>query len=189
MRASPGREPHCARACTWPSSSPCDQRVRRCPFGRRPRQRERVVSAGSVRHDIADRGDIADLLDDFYRRVFTDEVLSPIFVEVARVDLSTHLPMMCDFWSTVLLRDGTYHRNALRPHLDLDARCELTETHFARWRSLWTATVDQRHAGKRAELAKSQATRIAGAIRRRLPGEQAREFATISPRHPEQGTP
>jgi hemoglobin len=147
------------------------------------------VSVGSVRDDIADRGDIAVLVDDFYRRVFTDEVLGPIFVEVAHVDLSTHLPVMCDFWSTVVFRDGTYHRNALRPHLDLNARCELTEAHFARWRSLWTATVDQRHAGKRAELAKIQATRIAGAIRRRLPGAQASELRTLSSRHLEQGTP
>ncbi|WP_433503702.1 group III truncated hemoglobin [Pseudonocardia halophobica] len=147
------------------------------------------MSAGSLRHDIADRDDIADLVDEFYRRVFSDEVLGPIFVEVARVDLSAHLPVMCDFWSTVLLRDGTYHRNALRPHLDLYARCELTEAHFARWRALWTATVDQQHAGKRAELAKSQATRIAGAIRRRLPGAQASELLTLLPQHLEQGMP
>ncbi|MCE3556086.1 group III truncated hemoglobin [Pseudonocardia sp. RS11V-5] len=147
------------------------------------------MSAGSLRHEIADRGDITDLVDEVYRRVFSDEVLGPIFVEVARVDLSAHLPVMCDFWSTVLLRDGTYHRNALRPHLDLNARCELAEAHFARWRALWTATVDQRHAGKRAELAKSQATRIAGAIRRRLPGAQASELLTLSPQHLERGTP
>jgi hemoglobin len=147
------------------------------------------VSATSVRHDIPDRGDIAVLVADFYRRVFIDEVLGPIFVKIARVDLFARLPVMGDFWSTVLLRDGVYHRNVLRPHLDLNAGIELTKTHFARWLALWTATVEERHAGKRAELAKTPTTRIAGAIRRRLPGEQAREFATISPRHPEQGAP
>ena len=33
----------------------------------------------------------------------------------AEPDLSAHLPVMCDFWETVLLRAGRYRRNALRP--------------------------------------------------------------------------
>jgi hemoglobin len=105
------------------------------------------------------------------------------------VDLSARLPVMGDFWDTVLLRAGRYHRNALRPHLDLSARTELTEAHFTRWLALWTAAVDERHAGRRAELAKSQAARIACAVHRRLSGEGARRWITTAPPHPEQGAP
>jgi len=144
------------------------------------------VSAASARRDIADRNDIAGLVAEFYRRAFADEILGPIFLDVARVDLSAHLPVMGDFWDTVLLRAGLYHRNALRPHLALGAEVELTDAHFARWLALWTATVDERHTGVRAELAKTQATRIAGAIRRRLRDGQAGELpTTIQLRHPE----
>ncbi|MGH3936859.1 MAG: group III truncated hemoglobin [Pseudonocardiaceae bacterium] len=60
----------------------------------------------------------------FYRRAFADVLLGPIFVDVAKVDMSVHLPVMCDFWETVLLRAGRYHRNALRPHLDLNSTVE-----------------------------------------------------------------
>ncbi|PZS39424.1 MAG: hypothetical protein DLM62_08380 [Pseudonocardiales bacterium] len=59
------------------------------------------MTAPVSRPDIADRGDIADLVTPFYRRVFADALLGPIFVDVAKVDMSVHLPVMCDFWETV----------------------------------------------------------------------------------------
>lgn len=123
------------------------------------------------RVDIANRDDIAALLRDFYGRAFRDDLLGPVFVDIARMDLDTHLPVMCDFWETVLFRAGTYHGNALRPHQRLHARAGLTPAHFARWLTLWRATVDDRHCGPNAEQAKLQATRIAGAMSRRITGQ------------------
>jgi hypothetical protein len=92
-------------------------------------------------------------------------------------------------------RDGRLlgHRAAARralspqrppPHVALAAEVELTDAHFARWLALWTATVEERHAGPRAELAKTQAARIAGSIHRRVSGAQASEHASIQLRHP-----
>ena len=129
--------------------------------------------AGIVRapaRDIADRADIAGVVEAFYRRAFADELLGPIFIDIARMDLPAHLPVMCDFWESALLRTGRYHGNALRPHLQLHAKAGLTPDHFRRWLALWSATVDDRHRGEKAELAKLQATRIAGALSRRLLG-------------------
>ena len=79
---------------------------------------------------------------EFYRRVFTDELLGPVFIVVARVDLAVDLPVMCDFWQTVLLRAGLYHRKALRPHVDLTAKVEVSPAYFTRWLALWTAIVE-----------------------------------------------
>ncbi len=141
------------------------------------------------RRDIADRDDIAALVAEFYRRAFADNILGSVFVDVAHVDLSAHLAVMGDCWATVMLRAGTSHRNALRPHLALAAEVELTDAHFARWPPLWTAVTDERHAGPRAELAKTQAARIAGAIRRRLPGGQPSVLPTIAPPHPRREAP
>jgi len=120
--------------------------------------------------DIVGRDDIAALLSDFCGRAFRDELLGPVFVDIAHMDLSAHLPVMGDFWQTVLFRTGTYRRNALRPHLRLGARADLTPTHFARWLTLWCTTVDERHTGPKADLAKLQATRIAGAMSHRITG-------------------
>jgi hemoglobin len=137
------------------------------------------MTAGPVRRDIADREDIAALVTAFYRRAFADDIFGPIFVDVAQMDLPAHLPVMCDFWESVLLRAGLYHRNALAPHRELNSRVELTAAHFARWLDLWTTTVDERHTGEKAELAKVQATRIAGSLTRRLRGQPPTELVTI----------
>jgi len=120
--------------------------------------------------DIGDRAAIAELLTDFYGRAFRDELLGPVFVDVARMNLADHLPVMCDFWETVLFRSGGYRRNAFHPHRQLHARANLTPAHFARWLQLWCATVDDRHAGPKADLAKLQATRIAASMCRRITG-------------------
>jgi hemoglobin len=58
------------------------------------------------------------------------------------MDLDAHLPVMCDFWKTVLFRAGLYRRNTLQVHADLHAATPLRAGHFARWLALWTATVD-----------------------------------------------
>jgi hemoglobin len=121
--------------------------------------------------DIAGREDIAALLTDFYGRAFDDDLLGPVFVDVARMSLAEHLPVMCDFWQTVLFRSGQYRANALAPHLRLHRKAHLTPAHFERWLTLWRATVDERHAGAKADLAKLQATRIAGAMSRRITGQ------------------
>lgn len=133
-----------------------------------------------MRTDITDRADITGVVTEFYTRVYADDLLGPIFVDVARLDLPAHLPIMCDFWETVLLRSGAYRRNALQTHLDLNRLVRLEKPHFDRWLQLWHATVDDRHAGPVAELAKTQAGRIAGSIGRRLAGATGSEHLTIT---------
>ncbi|MFT4210752.1 MAG: group III truncated hemoglobin [Microbacterium sp.] len=132
--------------------------------------------------DIEDRADIEELVVGFYRAAFADPTLGPIFTEVAKLDLDRHLPIMCDFWETVLLRADNYRRNALQLHLDLHARHPLTADHFGRWLALWTRAVDDRFAGPVADRAKVQAVTIAGSMLRRLAGRSGSAFETITRR-------
>lgn len=134
------------------------------------------------RADLVDRADVEELVVAFYETAFRDPLIGPIFTDVAQMDLAAHLPIMCDFWETVLFRSGAYRRNALQVHVALHARHPLTEAHFARWLELWTATVDDRFAGPVAERAKLQATRIAGSMERRLAGGSGSAFETVASR-------
>ncbi|ALE06625.1 hypothetical protein AL755_16075 [Arthrobacter sp. ERGS1:01] len=136
----------------------------------------------SGRADISSRDDVLRLVEAFYARAFADDLIGPIFTEVAHMDLAGHLPIMADFWQTVLFRAGLYKRNALQVHFDLDARQPLTAKHFDRWLHLWSATVDDLFSGEKAELAKVQAQRIAGSIHRRVTGRRASEYGTIAVR-------
>jgi len=118
--------------------------------------------------DIASRDDIRNLLIAFYTTAFQDDLLGTIFVDIAQMDLEAHLPVMCDFWETVLFRNGMYRGNAFIPHADLHAKVALTWPLFERWLEIWRATVDDLFAGPNAERAKVQATNIATSIHHRL---------------------
>lgn len=131
--------------------------------------------------DLVDRADVEALLRRFYGRALDDEVLAEPFAGLRATGLEAHVPTMCDFWETVLFRAGTYRRNALEPHQRLHRKAHLTPAHFDRWLMLWCATVDDRHRGPRAELAKVQAGRMAATMSRRITGTPS---SGAGPRHP-----
>lgn len=139
------------------------------------------VTESGVLYDIEDREDIAALVTAFYERAFADPLLGPIFIDIAKMDLAAHMPIMCDFWETVLFQTGAYRRNAFMIHLHLHQMVPLTQVHFQRWEDLWHQTVDEMFAGEKAILAKLNASRIANSIRRRLERSEDRELLRIQP--------
>jgi hemoglobin len=112
-------------------------------------------------HDISDRRDVACLVNVFYDRVRADDILGPIFDDIAHVDWSTHLPLMYDFWESVLFSTATFKGSPLEVHRALALRTPLTTHAFARWIALFHATVDDLFAGATADRAKESASRIA----------------------------
>ena len=65
---------------------------------------------------------------------------------------------------------------AVRAHHLVHNRRALTARHFLRWLKLWNSTIDQMYHGPVAEHAKVQATRIARAMHRGLPGNDSEEL-------------
>ena len=129
-----------------------------------------------ARADLADRADIEALLRRFYGRVLDDDVLAEAFTEVRAKGLDSHIPVMCDFWETVLFRAGRYRGSALHAHRNVHSRTPLSGHHFVRWLTTWQDTVDEMYCGPVAEHAKVQATRIAWAMNRRLTGIDSPEL-------------
>ena len=119
-------------------------------------------------HDLATRVDVERLVDAFYQRVRNDEILSPIFDDVAQVNWSDHLPKMYDFWETVLFGSARYQGNPLAVHLALGRKVALGEQEFARWLALFQETVDTLFVGRRATEAVLKASRIAAVMRHNL---------------------
>ncbi len=114
--------------------------------------------------DITTENDIKQLVDSFYERVGRDELLGPVFNEIARVDWEHHLPAMYSFWSTMLFRTGTYKGRPWPKHAPLPVRKE----HFERWVSLFCQTVDSLFVGSNANEAKSVALSIADTFQTRF---------------------
>ena len=111
---------------------------------------------------------IDEFVDRFYERVLGDPLLSPLFLEVARIDLPVHLPRIKAYWRKMLLGDPAYRRHMMHKHREVDARSPLQGAHYARWLVLFEATLDERHRGPNAGRARSLARRIAGNMRRNL---------------------
>ncbi len=139
----------------------------------------RMTSAPSAQVDLAGRADVEALLRRFYGRALLDDVLADPFDEIRAKGLESHLPVMCDFWETVLFRAGLYQGSALQVHRTVHDRHPLAGTHFLRWLGIWTDTVDQMYRGPHADQAKTQATRIAWAMHRRLTGTDNRDLDVL----------
>lgn len=117
-----------------------------------------------MKKDIETRADIDNLMNRFYVRAFNDDTIGYIFTDVARLDLEHHLPVIGDFWETLLFGTGNYQkhgRNPLQIHGQLSLKTPLQLKHFQRWLEIFRATVDETFAGKRAEFIKLRAEAIA----------------------------
>jgi hemoglobin len=126
------------------------------------------MSVSSNVRDIEHRADCERLVRTFYARALDDRIIGWIFVDVAKLDLEAHVPVITSFWETILLGSRSYSGGAFAPHAALHAKAGLRAGHFARWLLLWRTTVDELFAGERAELAKAHAQRVAEAFHRRL---------------------
>lgn len=129
--------------------------------------------------DLAGRTDVEALLRRFYSRALIDELLREPFAELRASGLDAHLPIMCDFWETVLFGAGRYRGSALTAHRNIHERTPLRDHHFIRWLTIWNDTVDAMYQGPAAERAKVQGARIAWAMHRRLNGFDTPELDAL----------
>ncbi|GAB3278623.1 group III truncated hemoglobin [Parahaliea aestuarii] len=126
------------------------------------------VDESSGKPDLDSRAHIEEFVRCFYARVLRDEVLAPIFLDVAAIDLDVHLPHIVDYWCKLLLGEQRYQRHTMNIHRRLHDRRELSGEDFARWLNLFITTADWHFAGERTERAKRVATSIAGNMERSL---------------------
>jgi len=114
--------------------------------------------------DLVGRTGIERLVNTFYDRIRSDEMLGFIFDEVAAIDWDTHLPKMYAFWETVLFRSGGYTGNPLAAHAKLVPLTAMGKPQFNRWLELFHATVDELFSGENAEHIKNCAADMANVI-------------------------
>ena len=104
----------------------------------------------------------------FYRDVAQDDLLGPMFNDVAHVDWPSHLDTLTAFWCRALLSQPGYEGNPLRSHLVVHAQRRFTAAHFERWLELFDETLDGGWAGPRVDHARTFARRVADVHARQL---------------------
>lgn len=117
-----------------------------------------------MKTDIASRADIENMLQQFYEKVKVDKTIGFIFTDVVQLNWETHIPVIADFWETILLDNPVYTKNAMAVHFDLNKKVPLHKEHFNSWLHLFNTTIDDLFEGKIATLAKTRAKSIAGVM-------------------------
>ncbi|MEO6488895.1 MAG: group III truncated hemoglobin [Ferruginibacter sp.] len=121
-----------------------------------------------IKHDINSRADIELFLKVFYDSVKRDKTIGIIFTEIIKMDWEHHIPLIADFWETILLDNPVYKRNAMEIHYKLNKAFPLQKKHFEAWLTIFYLTLDEMYEGKNTELAKKRALSIASLMEHKL---------------------
>ena len=119
--------------------------------------------------DLDTRAQIHNMVVAFYRELVMDELLGPIFEEVAEVDWSEHIPQLIDYWCRVLLGDQSYRGAILTTRRNVRDQVSFPTEHFDRWYGMFASSIDEQWSGPYADIAKAHAARIAASLARQLP--------------------
>jgi hemoglobin len=111
--------------------------------------------------DLATMDEIAEMVRRFYRDVAQDDLLGPMFNDVAAVHWGEHLDKLTSFWCRALLGIEGYAGNPFRAHALIHARVPFTPEHFERWLQLFHDTVELGWVGPNATRALTLAHNVA----------------------------
>lgn len=114
-----------------------------------------------MKADIKNREDLLQLVTRFYEKLLADDSISYLFTDIAKIDLPHHLPVLVDFWDSILFQSDTYQKNAMQPHLSLHQQSPLQKHHFETWLRYFKESTDELFEGEKAFMAKERATSIA----------------------------
>ncbi len=119
-------------------------------------------------NDIESRADLEKLMVSFYGKALKDDVIGFFFTEVVALNMDTHMPIIVDFWETVVFNKTKYHGNTFGVHEHIHQLSAFRDEHFLRWVSLFKQTVDALFEGDKAALIKQRAESIATVMRIKL---------------------
>lgn len=111
--------------------------------------------------DLDTPAEIGEMVRRFYADVAQDDLLGPMFNDVANVDWSEHLPKLTAFWCRALLGTAGYRGNPFRAHALVHARRAFTPAHFERWLTLFHETLELGWVGPNAHRAAALARNVA----------------------------
>ena len=131
--------------------------------------------------DLDDPTEIAEMVRRFYADVAQDDILGPMFNDVARVDWAEHLPKLTAFWCRALLSMPGYEGNPYRAHRALHGRRTFERKHFEQWLDLFHETLDLGWTGPKVEQAKALACKVAFVHSKQIIGDPVVCEAPLGP--------
>ena len=112
-------------------------------------------------NDIQNQEDLYLLVDNFYKKLLSDQSIAYIFTDVLKINILEHLPILVTFWSQAILGIGGYTNNLTQLHLNINSKEYLSPELFKIWLNHFNTTVDEHFKGENSEKIKTQALNIA----------------------------
>ena len=126
-----------------------------------------------MKKDITNREDIDLLMHSFYKKLLDDNTINYIFTDVVKIDIETHIPVIADFWESILFHRNVYHNNPMKIHLDIQNKTPLLKHHFDTWLFYFNSSVDELFEGNIATMAKERAVSIATVMQIKIAQQKA----------------
>lgn len=133
-----------------------------------------------MKSDLCKQEDLEVLLRHFYTLIFKDPIIGYLFVDVARVKLDDHIPIVVSFWSDQLLATREYSGELYKAHLQVHQKAQLKPGHFTRWLHLLDKSVlECGYEGPKTNRLLDLAQRIAKSMNAAL-NDQDRKVTRLS---------
>lgn len=114
-----------------------------------------------MKKDIGTREELETFLWAFYKKAFADELIGRFFTKVVPLDLDIHVPIIANFWESVVFNKPNYRKNVMEVHQHIHHLSKIKKEHLDRWVKLFTSTLDENFEGSKTELMKQRARSIA----------------------------
>lgn len=121
-----------------------------------------------MKRDLQKREDILLLLEAFYNKAFLDERIGFFFTDVVPLNLETHIPVIADFWESIVFGKQGYRKNVMEVHQRISHLSTIRKEHLDRWVEIFCSNVDEYFMGKNATLMQQRARSIASLMNWKL---------------------
>ena len=119
-----------------------------------------IQAATTTKTDISTPTHVHDLVITFYREIVFDEVLEPVFGDIAEVDWAEHIPKLIDYWCWILFGTGQPSGAVTSAHRHLHGLAPIQQIHCDRWFKLWAASINASWEGPTATKAADHAATL-----------------------------
>ena len=114
-----------------------------------------------MKKDIASREELEEFLKAFYKNAIADELIGHFFTAVVPLDLKAHIPIIANFWESIVFNNPIYRKNVMDVHQQIHHLAKIQKDHLDRWVKLFIQTLDESFEGPKTELMKQRARSIA----------------------------
>ncbi len=127
-------------------------------------------------NDVQTQDDLYSIVDEFYKKLFADERISYIFIEVLPIHLKLeeHLQMLVKFWSQSILGTGGYFNNLTQIHLDVDLKSHLSKELFDIWLHHFETSIDENFSGINCERMKNMSHNLSTIMQIKIAQQSAK---------------